>query len=179
MSGPAYRTIGVAIGLPEPYHGELRDRRKAAGDPQAAVVPPHVTLLPPTEVAVAALPEVEEHLRAVSAGHAPFELHLAGPGTFRPVSPVVFVQVSDGIAQCELIEADVRSGPLFRETSFPYHPHVTVAQNVSPAQLDAAYAGLSGFDARFGVSGFTMFEQDDGSRWRRRCEFPLDGSREG
>ncbi len=79
---------------------------------------------------MAALPEVEEHLRAVSSGHAPFELHLAGPGTFRPVSPVVFVQVSDGIAQCELIEADVRSGPLFRETTFPYHPHVTVAQNV-------------------------------------------------
>jgi 2'-5' RNA ligase len=179
VSEPDYRTIGVAIGLPEPFHHELRERRAAAGDPQAAVVPPHVTLLPPTEVEVAALFDVEEHLRRVSAAHLPFELHLAGPGTFRPVSPVVFVQVSAGISQCELIEADVRSGPLFRETNFPYHPHVTVAQNVPTAQLDAAYDGLSGFEARFGVSGFTMFEQDGGDRWRRRREFPLDGSREG
>jgi len=73
--------------------------------------------------------EVEEHLRRVSAAHLPFELHLAGPGTSVRCRGGLRA-VSAGISQCELIEADVRSGPLFRETNFPYHPHVTVAQNV-------------------------------------------------
>ena len=39
---------------------------------------------------------VDEHLAAVAARHAPFVVHLRGTATFRPVSPVVFVQVVEG-----------------------------------------------------------------------------------
>ena len=35
----------------------------------------------------------------------------AAPASFRPVSPVVFVQVCEGISSCEQIERAVRSGP--------------------------------------------------------------------
>ena len=45
------RTVGVSIAVPEPYFSQLREMRRAAGDPQADAVPPHVTLIPPTEVA--------------------------------------------------------------------------------------------------------------------------------
>lgn len=169
--------IGVVIGLPEPYHSELQARRAAAGDPQATIVPPHVTLLPPTEIPAAALRAVEEHLASVAHRHPPFEVHLSGPGTFRPVSQVVFVQVAAGLADCEQIEADVRSGPLYRETPFPYHPHVTVAHDVPAEALDAAYEGLRGYDVGFTVSGFTMFEQDRAGVWQPQREFTLDGAR--
>ena len=59
--------IGVAIDIPEPWGGELTRRRAAAGDPQAAYTPAHVTLLGPTEVATEALPAVERHLNDVLA----------------------------------------------------------------------------------------------------------------
>ena len=78
-------------------------------------------------------------------------MHLAGTGTFRPTSPVVFIQIATGVSHCELLERAIRRGPLARELDFPYHPHVTVAQEVADAALDEAYDGLSGFVARFPV----------------------------
>jgi 2'-5' RNA ligase len=181
MRAPAAKeptiVVGVVIGLPEPYHSELQARRAAAGDPQAAIVPPHVTLLPPTEIAASALPAVEEHLARVASVHPPFDMHLSGPGTFRPVSQVVFVQVAAGLADCEQIESDLRSGPLYGQTPFPYHPHVTVAHDVPDDALDAAYDGLRGYDVSFSVTGFTMFEQDKSGVWRPQRQFTLDGTR--
>lgn len=129
--GDGLRTIGVAIAIPEPYGSELQRWREAFGDPLARSIPTHVTLLPPSEVSAGDLPAIEEHLRCVAASEKPFDLHLRGTGTFRPVSPVVFVQVVDGISDCERVERRVRSGPLACELRFHYHPHVTIAHDVA------------------------------------------------
>jgi len=174
-----FRTIGVAIGIPEPWGSQLVQHRIEAGDPLAEQVPPHVTLLPPTEILNGDLPEVEKHLRTVAARHAAFELHLRGAGTFRPVTDVVFVMVSRGISECEQLQADIRNGPLVRELHFPYHPHVTVAHDVTPAELDAAYERLGTFDARFQVWGFTLFEHGTDGHWRPQQDFPFAGAEVG
>jgi 2'-5' RNA ligase len=173
------RTIGVAIGIPEPWGSELRQHRAEAGDPLANSVPPHVTLVPPTEIDGDNLAAVEEHLRAIAARHRPFDLHLRGAGTFRPVTDVVFVVVASGISECEMLERDVRSGPLVRELHFPYHPHVTIAHDVPPAQLDAAYERMSAFTARFRVWGFTLFEHGADGHWRPQRDFPFAGNEVG
>ena len=94
------REFGVAVGLPEPIHSELQGWRERLGDPNAADIPPPITLLPPTALHDDALPEVEEHLRQVAAGEEPFAVHLRGSSTFRPVSPVVFVTLAEGSAGC-------------------------------------------------------------------------------
>lgn len=167
------RTFGVAIGLPEPYAGQLRDWRERLGDPNAAGIPPHVTLLPPTALAEELLDDVEAHLLAVAAAAEPFGIHLHGAGTFRPVSPVVFVPLVEGIGPCELLEAAVRSGSLHRELAFPYHPHVTVAHELPGPALDRAFAELSSYDAQFEVWGFTLFEQGRDGVWRPQRDFPL------
>jgi 2'-5' RNA ligase len=168
-------TIGVAIAIPEPWAGQLNAARHASGDPLAASVPAHVTLLPPTSLTAAERGPVDEHLAAAASRHRPFELHLKGTGTFRPVTDVVFVSVAMGIAECELLEADIRRGPLARELQFPYHPHVTIAHDVPERALDAAYDSLSSFDARFTVRGFTLFEHGADGRWRPEREFPFGG----
>jgi 2'-5' RNA ligase len=155
------RTIGVAIAIPEPWATQLNDARLEAGDPLAASVPAHITLLPPTELTEAERKPVDEHLAEAASRHRPFELHLRGTGSFRPVTDVVFVAVATGISECELL--------------FPYHPHVTVAHDVPGESLDRAYDGLGDFDARFTVRGFTLFEHGDDGRWRPEREFPFGG----
>ena len=107
------------------------------------------------------------------ASGSPFLMHLAGTGTFRPTSPVVFIQIARGVSDCELLEKSIRSGPLERDLEFPYHPHVTVAQEVDDAALDEAYEGLSGFVARFPVGSFELFSRDADRSWRSHTEFAL------
>jgi 2'-5' RNA ligase len=169
----ARREIGVAIGIPEPYTSELQGWRERLGDPNAAQIPPHVTLLPPTSLRSDDLDEVESHLQAVASRHGVFTMHLRGSSTFRPISPVVFVPLVQGIGECERLEADVRSGPLLRDVRFPYHPHVTVAHEVPDDVLDRAFAELAGYDARFQVWGFTMFEKGKDAVWRPQRDFPF------
>lgn len=169
------RTIGVAVGIPEPWGSQLDRYRTEAGDPMAAYIPAHLTLLGPTEIDdtpdVAA--KVDDHLASVSAAHQPFELHLRGTGTFRPVTQVVFVAVAAGISNCEQLAADVRSGPLQRELQYPYHPHVTVAHDVPAAALDAVFDELASFEARFLVDGFTLYEHAPDGHWLPQRRFAL------
>ena len=85
--------IGVALLVPEPWGSLLQAARASFGDPLAALIPPHVTVVGPTVLDPEDLPAVDAHLADVCGRHAPFTVHLRGTGTFRPVSDVVFVQV--------------------------------------------------------------------------------------
>ncbi|MEV1156389.1 2'-5' RNA ligase family protein [Micromonospora chokoriensis] len=164
--------IGIAVDIPEPWGGQLTRRRVEAGDPLA--VPAHVTLLGPTEIQTANLAAVERHLAAVAAAHLPFTLHLRGTGTFRPVTQVVFVAVAAGISECELLAAAIAAAPgLHRQARFPYHPHVTVAQDVAPEALDKVYEDLADFSAMFEVDAFTLFSHSGQARWQPRRDFRL------
>jgi 2'-5' RNA ligase len=117
-------------------------------------------------VATDALPEIEEHLRTVAATFEPFDVRLRGSATFLPVSPVVFVPLVVGIAECEQLYRAVRSGPLERSVAYPFHPHVTVAHNLPAEALHRAYQELSSYEAQFRVWGLTLFEQGPDQHWR-------------
>jgi 2'-5' RNA ligase len=168
-------TIGVAIPIPDPYGSELREHRAGFGDPQAASVPTHVTLLPPTEIDDEDLGQIDEHLQAVAARYPRFRIRLRGTGTFRPVSPVVFVQLAEGISSCEVLQSLVRSGPLDVSLRFPYHPHVTVAHDVDKDALDQAFHTLSGYDCSFDVAAFCRYEHGTDGVWRPQRGFGLAG----
>lgn len=167
--------FGVAIAVPEPHSAVLQEARASFGDPLAALIPPHVTLLGPTVRPIVARPDVHDHLDAVAAKHEPFTIHLRGTGTFRPVSPVVFVQVVAGIASCEQLEADVRSGILAEPREFNYHPHVTVAHELDDDALDHAFDSLADFEASFEVPAFWLFDHGEDGLWRPVREFRLGG----
>lgn len=173
---PNRRDIGVAIGIPEPYGRELQAWRERLGDPNAKRIVPHVTLVPPTQVDTDRLSEIEEHLRQVAEEEVSFEIVLRGSATFLPVSPVVFVPLVQGISECERLESKVRRGPLAREVRFPYHPHVTVAHDLPPDALHHALDTVRGYEARFRVWGFSLFEQDLDGTWRPQRDFVFGGS---
>ncbi len=167
-------TIGIAIVIPHPYAEQLRRWRAAFEEGGSHPVPPHVTLMAPTEIRTELLPEMDRHLERISRQIASFPMRLSGSGTFRPVSPVVFVKVAEGAEQCARLESLVRSGPLAEPRAFPYHPHVTVAHDVSDDRLDAAASLLAGYEAGFPVDSFTVFD-GVGDGWQQRRRVPLRG----
>jgi len=167
------QTIGVAVAVPEPFGSELRRYRASFGDPQAEAVPTHVTLLPPTEIDPARLGDIEEHLSRVALRHPSFRMHLRGTATFRPVSPVVFVALAEGISACEVLANDVRSGYLDRELTFPYHPHVTVAHHVDDHSLDQAFKVLADYECTFDVTAFHLYVHGEDEVWRPHRAFEL------
>lgn len=168
-------TIGVAVAIPQPFADELQRWRGEFGDPFADSIPPHVTLLPPTSVERRRLDDVRAHLARCAMQHRPFEMTLRGTGSFRPVSPVVFVQVAVGISECEQVERRIRSGVLAREVAFYYHPHVTVAHDLDEQALDRAFSTLADYEAVFPVEGFSLYRHGTDGVWRVEEVFDLNG----
>ncbi len=171
-------TIGVSIAVPEPHGSLLQERRMAFGDPAASGIPTHVTLLPPTVVDQAALPAIETHLVEVAAAGRPFPMRLNGTGTFRPMSPVVFVQVVEGAEACTWLQKQVRdaSGPVACELQFPYHPHVTVAHGIDDEAMDRAFEELAEYEAQWPCTGFALYEQGPDGVWRRLRDYVFGGA---
>jgi 2'-5' RNA ligase len=169
------RTIGVSLGIPEPWGSRLQAFRVRNGDAQGSGIPSHITLVPPLEVEKERLAEVERHLQEVAGASSPYRIHLRGSGTFRPVSPVVFVNLVEGISQTEQLALSCRSGPLATELHYPYHPHVTVAHLLDDARLDRAFAELADFDCAFTATRFHLYEHEPGAGWRATHDFELSG----
>jgi 2'-5' RNA ligase len=168
---PGGSYIGVTIELPEPFRSELTAWRTRLGDPSAAKIPPHITLLAPTKLDPALRVKFSDHLATVAAAHQPFRVRLSGSGTFRPVSPVVFVVLVDGADGCASVQEAVCSGPVAPQPQFAYHPHVTVAHDLPEAALDRAFEALSDYQAEFEATGFELFERDDDGYWHAGREF--------
>lgn len=164
-------TIGVAIAIPEPWASQLQDYRTDIGDTTATKIPTHITLIPPVECDD--LDSVERHLSDVAGATEGFIVHLRGTGTFRPVSPVVFVGVVEGISGCERLADAVRHGPLATELAFPYHPHVTIAHHLDDVTLDRAFTELAGFECRFLAEEFHLYVHDDEIGWQVDRSFAL------
>jgi 2'-5' RNA ligase len=168
-------TIGVALAIPEPWATQLQDYRTALGDETATRIPTHITLVPPTEVDDDELAGIDEHLATTASGFAAFDVHLRGTGTFRPVSPVVFVTVAEGISHCEQLARAVRRGPLDVPLQFPYHPHVTIAHHLPDETLDRAFAELASFECVFTADQFHLYRHEDAQGWRPARDHPLGG----
>ena len=148
--------VGVVIAIPEPWVSELTDLRIRVGDALGKQTPAHITVIPPTPVKIADRTLVVEHLQQVASRMQPFRIVLDSTGTFRPVSPVVFVNVTEGAHSLRLLEREVGTGVLDYPRRFDYHPHVTLAQGVSDAQLDRAQRQCAGFHAEWVTPGIRL-----------------------
>ena len=169
-------SVGVAIEVPPPYTSALRQLREDVGDAAGVeIIPPHITLVPPTVLPSFDLTGVEAQLAKAAAATAAFTVELAGPGSFRPLSQVVYAALTQGEQECDALQQAVRQGPLAQELRFDYHPHVTVAQDVPPENREAAEQALTGFRARFTVDSFALYELAPDNRWHTIRTFSLTG----
>jgi 2'-5' RNA ligase len=171
-------TIGVALAVPDPWGAQLQEYRTALGDDTAGGIPTHVTLMPPFDVDPGDVPAVEQHLAETSTANHAFRIHLRGTGTFRPVSPVVFVTLAEGISACEQLALSVRRGPLTADQEFPFHPHVTIAHHLPDQVLDRAFEEMADFECAFVVDRFSLYMHEPGAGWVPTRHFALAPGRD-
>ena len=202
MTTAAPTTIGVAIAVPEPWGTQLQDYRKSLGDQTAQGIPTHITLMPPFEVDVDDLPGIEQHLLEASANANAFRIHLRGTGTFRPVSPVVFVTGVVGLSGGAQLAVAVRRGPRAAHRQLPdalqprrRHPRRPLAahqarvhaerlrlrrrrrdrqaHHLADDLLDRAFEELASFDCTFVADRFSMYVHDARDGWVVARDFLL------
>jgi len=161
-------SVGVILGFPAEIADELQRWRASFGDPLAGVVPAHITLV--TTTPTQDWEATRRHVREVARCQSPFMVTIAGTGTFRPVSPVVFINVEDGFEECVDLHRKLQQGPLHRELPFAYHPHVTIAHDVAPESLDEAETVLKNYRATFPVVSMGLYEHDADGIWQLREE---------
>jgi 2'-5' RNA ligase len=137
----------------------------------------HVSVLPPRPLAVAwqvASGEAE----ALTGAWAPFEIELTEVAVF-PVTGVVYIELGGGGGELRRMHAAMNATALAFQEPFPYHPHITLAQempldNVAGVRELAArrwrdYAGKHTFCADRAV----LVQSTLSNRWIDLAEYSL------
>jgi 2'-5' RNA ligase len=138
--------VAVALLLPEPAATEIDGLRRALGDRGLANVVPHITLIPPVNVAVDRVPDVLADIRATAMTTPPITLQVGPPETFSPVSPVVYLQVAgEQAAAVHALQDALRVGALARPALHAFVPHVTITEECLPDRIDAAIEALQDY----------------------------------
>lgn len=173
-SGAQATPLGVVIEIPDPLRDPLRAWRLAYGGGATALVDPHITLV---SGSTSDWDAAARHVRATAAQAQPFTVRLEGTGTFRPVAPVVFLNVREGAEACEALHNSLTRGPLGHDLAFSYHPHLTIAHEVDDSLMDSALHELRHESMEFAVTSIGLFGIDASGQWSLREELRLGGGR--
>src|SRR5215831_6340030 len=112
--------------IPDPLRKFLDDLRRELVP--GCVPNAHVTVLPPRPLS-GATQEAIETIRARLPDLFAFEIE-AGEVLVFPVSDVVYLSVRKGKEELFQMHRALNLGPLKFRALFPYHPHITLAQNL-------------------------------------------------
>ena len=159
--------LGVALLLPPPVDSEVDGLRRALGDGALGRIPPHLTLVPPVNVRSGDLGTALATLRGAAAG-APAEgltLTLGPVQTFAPASPVLYLGVDGDLEALAALRERVFRGPLLRTLTFPFVPHVTLADEAPADRLQAGLEALASYDRSVTFDRLHLLQEGPGRRW--------------
>jgi len=166
--------LGVALLLPPPVCHEVDGLRWALGDPALGRIPSHVTLVPPVNVREDAVPDALDVLRRAAAESRPFRLTLGPVATFLPVNPVAYLAVGGDLEALHALRNRVFAPPLERPLTWPFVPHVTIADEAGPERIEAAVVALADFAAEVVFDCVHLLQQFDSRVWRPIADAPFD-----
>jgi 2'-5' RNA ligase len=155
----------VAVVVDPPVADEVDGLRRAVGDPSLARIPPHLTLVPPVNVRRAELGDALGRLREAAAAVPPFVLTLGRISTFMPDNPVLYLAVGGDVDRLTALRDAVFRPPLERRLSWPWVPHVTVADGIEPDRIPACLQALAGYSAVVPVDRVVLLEEQAGRQW--------------
>lgn len=135
--GNAINSFALISYLPEPLAGFLNSLRcELVPRCQAKC---HVTVLPPRPLATGLPESAWRDLSDSLDSFPPFRVELTSIEVF-PGTNVIYLSVGAGYRELERMHAALNTGPLEFAEPFEYHPHVTLAQQLTPEQVESAAA---------------------------------------
>jgi hypothetical protein len=173
--GERLNIFALVIYIPDPLGAYLDDLRKdLVPDCQPHA---HVSVLPPRPLAVG-WRTASAQARSLIECWKPFDIELTGIRVF-PVTDVVYIEVGAGEAELRRMHAAVGQGALAFHEPFPYHPHITLAQDIPHEDVPAAterasrhwseYRGPRVFRADRAV----LVQNTLGDQWIDLAEYPI------
>jgi 2'-5' RNA ligase len=94
----------------------------------------HVTILPPRPIDL----NIDESIRQIKAeggDNHPFRVALGSVEIF-PKSNVVYLTIRKGERELHALHENLNSGQLEYDGPFPYHPHITLAQDLTREEAE-------------------------------------------
>jgi 2'-5' RNA ligase len=135
--GNSINSFALISYLPEPLGGFL-DSLRCELVPRCQAKS-HVTVLPPRPLA-AGLPEnAWRDLNDSLDGFPPFRVELTSIEVFQGTN-VIYLSIGAGYRELERMHTALNRGSLQFAEPFEYHPHVTLAQQLSSEEVSAAVA---------------------------------------
>ncbi|MEZ5351076.1 MAG: 2'-5' RNA ligase family protein [Bryobacteraceae bacterium] len=163
--------------LPESLRLFLDDLRLSL-EPNAVSPRAHVTVLPPRPLAKGATLAQAGNLLAEKLPRTSFEIAVGGVEVFADTR-VIYLALDAGWDELQGLHRLLNTGALAAADRFAFHPHVTLAQNLGPADAaglaevaSAAWARFSG-PRRFWVENFTLVQNTTELGWRDLVEYPM------
>lgn len=168
-------SFAVVAYLPEPLAGFVDAVRQELVP--ACRLRAHITVLPPRPPTCE--PEVAwDELRLAFQGLAPFPLELTEVGLF-PVSEAIYISIGVGGKELEGLHSKLNQGCLRFNEPWIYHPHVTLAQELDRAAVNAAldlarnrWREFVG-PRRFTIDHLTFVQNAGQNRWRDLADCEL------
>lgn len=104
----------------------------------------HVTILPPRplielagETAGKAVAEAMDELKVRLQEFTPFKVDLGEIEVFKDTQ-VIYVSIQTGLVELERMHFALNTGRVAFQEPYPYHPHVTIAQELAPEDVHNA-----------------------------------------
>src|SRR3954447_2706885 len=167
------RRLGVVLLIPPPFDGEIDGLRRATGDGRLGPAPPHVTLVPPVHVRDDRLHQGPGGVRRASTATPPLQLVIGPPATFMPANPVLYLSVGGDTAGVVELRDRIFTPPLERTLTWPFVPHVTVAEDLEADRIAAALVSLSSYRAEVAVDRVHVLEEQPGRTWVPIADYPF------
>lgn len=136
--------------------------RRALDDGTLGRMPAHLTLVPPVNVREDRLGEALAVVRHAAAATRPFTVTLGPPATFLPDSPTIYLAVSGDV---HALRDRVFAAPLARPLTWPFVPHVTLADEADPARIAAALRALAGYTVDVTLERVHLLREGPGRVW--------------
>ncbi|MDQ2678816.1 MAG: GNAT family N-acetyltransferase [Actinomycetota bacterium] len=153
------RRVAVALLPPPGLARSLQTLRRAVDDPRLDDLPPHLTLVPPINLAATAYDEARLLLRSVASSSGPIELEVGPAATFAPATPTLHLELRGELDALGALRERVRSGPFQRRDVWPFHPHLTLREELLDPPPALAAAVLSGRLGGWTVDRLNLLEQ--------------------
>lgn len=164
--------IGLIHSFDRVHSDQIDGLRIALGGFGVGRIPPHITLIPPTNLHPRDVEGELYRLRKIASETKPFRVSVGPVGTFFPVSPVLYLSVAGGgVDQMTALQRRLASVNLYKPSSRPFVPHVTLMDPANEKEVTAASELLETVLFTQDVTSFEMMLSPAQGYWEVSSDF--------